>query len=350
VSAKDKAEADERLGSSGTTSRGPDSESAGECRAIAHSNIALAKYWGKRNRELNLPAVPSLSLTLAALSTTTRVKFERSLERDSFELNGQPGDATATTRVSELLGRVRRAAGLSCFAHVTSSNDFPTASGLASSASGFAALALAALGAAGLTWPDSAVSDLARASSVSAARSVFGGFVTLEAGATSAQTLAVGPVAERLMMLIAATEMGPKAVGSTNGMLHTQATSPYYSSWVDTAPRVYAELLSALLAGDVQKLGETMEHSALLMHASMIAARPALMYWSPATLAALACVRELRQRGTLAYFTIDAGPHVKVLTTSEHSTLVREQLLSVPGVRQVLVSGVGRGARILGEP
>jgi diphosphomevalonate decarboxylase len=325
-------------------------EAAGECRAIAHSNIALAKYWGKRDVARNLPDVPSLSLTLAGLSTTTSVCFDRSLTEDSFELNGKAADSVAARRVRELLDRVRGAARLSCFARVKSSNDFPTASGLASSASGFAALARASLGAAGLHWSDSAVSDLARASSVSAARSVFGGFVTLEAGADSAEPLGITGAAGQLKMIIAATEMGPKAVGSTNGMLLTQATSPYYEAWRRSAPAVYSEIRGALLAGDLARLGEAMEHSGLMMHASMLAARPALIYWNAATLAAIGCVRELRQRGTFAYFTIDAGPHVKVLSTDGEAEQVRSALRGVPGVRDVLVSGIGPGARILEAP
>ncbi len=317
------------------------------CRATAHSNIALAKYWGKRDRAQNIPDVPSLSLTLSALSTTTRVQFDSHLDADHLLLNGVPADQVSINKVSALLDRVRSAAGLESFAQVESKNDFPTASGLASSASGFAALAVASLGAAGLSWPAAAVSALARASSVSAARSIFGGFVTLDAGGISAEPLDTRAWAGQLAMLIAITSEGPKAVGSTAGMLHTQASSPYYEAWRQTAPQVYRELRAALLVGDFQKLGDAMEHSTLLMHASMLSSRPALIYLNPATLAAMHCVRELRQRGTFAYFTMDAGPHVKVLTLAEHCSHVQRQLSSIPGVQRVIQSGAGEGARVL---
>lgn len=317
------------------------------CRAIAHSNIALAKYWGKRDIERNLPDVPSLSLTLEALSTHTRVRFAPEASADQVELNGAPAEPGARDKVTALLDRVRAEARHELRAEVTSHNDFPTASGLASSASGFAALALAALGAAGLSWPRSAVSALARASSVSAARSLFGGFVTLEAGAAHAEPLEADTA--RLRMVIAVTHTGPKKVGSTNGMLHTQRTSPYYEAWRSAAPHIYSDLRGALLRGDFEQVGIAMEHSTLCMHASMLAATPGLSYWSPSTLTAMDAVRELRARGTFAYFTMDAGPHVKVLTLAEHADDVRRGLETLPGVHQVIVSGAGGGARIVEE-
>src|SRR5271165_6731526 len=120
--------------------------------AIAHPNVALSKYWGKRPGGGNLPAVPSLSVTLAGLATRTRVVFDIAFERDRVELDGKLADEPTRARVVELLDRVRSASGDARRAEVTSRNDFPTASGLASSASGFAALALAASSAAGLDW------------------------------------------------------------------------------------------------------------------------------------------------------------------------------------------------------
>ena len=320
---------------------------AAGCRAIAHSNIALAKYWGKRDAEENLPDVPSLSLTLDALSTDTHVRFDPQAHEDEITLNGAPADAASRAKVTALLERVRAAAGFGHFARVTSRNDFPTASGLASSASGFAALAVAALGAAGLSWSSAEVSALARRSSVSAARSIFGGFVTLAAGARSAEPLDAGPSAANLRMVIAVTQTGPKEVGSTQGMLLTQRTSPFYPGWRSAAPEIFGELRAALLAGELDRVGQAMERSALAMHASMCAATPALIYLTPTTLAAMSCVRELRARGRFAYFTMDAGPHVKVLTLAEQVDPVRSALETVPGVLRVMVSGIGGGARIV---
>jgi diphosphomevalonate decarboxylase len=314
--------------------------------AVAHSNIALCKYWGKSDAERNLPAVPSLSLTLEALRTTTSVAFDPALQEDEYHLNGARAPEDAAVRIRALLERVRAEARRSERARVSSVNDFPTAAGLASSASGFAALALAARHAAGLDCALPAVSALARASSVSAARSVFGGFVTLEAGAEHAQPFPVHAGRE-LCMVVALTQRGSKAVGSTRGMLHTQQTSPYYESWRTTAPLVYAAMKEHLQSGNFVALGEGLEQSALMMHASMLAARPALVYFAPATLAAMQRVYELRAAGTFAYFTMDAGPHVKVLTSQAERATVRAALATVPGVHQVIESGSGPGAHLL---
>lgn len=315
--------------------------------AIAHSNIALCKYWGKLDTQRNLPAVPSLSLTLEALRTTTQVTFTPGLEQDELRLNGELAPPEATARVHELLERVRREASSTLYARVSSVNEFPTAAGLASSASGFAALALAARHAAGLDCALDRVSALARASSVSAARSLFGGFVTLEAGAEHAVPFTPGPAANELCMVVALTQRGSKAIGSTRGMLHTQETSPYYESWRATAPRLYAAQREQLAQGDLEALGASVEQSALMMHASMLAARPALIYFAPATLAAMQCVYELRRAGAFAYFTMDAGPHVKVLTLDAQRAAVAAALSAVPGVHQVIVSRPGPGARLV---
>ena len=322
----------------------------GTCRALAHSNIALAKYWGKRDVARNLPDVPSLSMTLAELTTVTRVEFAPGATADELVLNGKLQDPAACTKVVALLDRVRAAAGIGSHARVESQNDFPTASGLASSASGFAALALAASAAAGLSPELDELSDLARSASVSAARSIFGGFAAIEAGASSARQLEVPAAARELMMIVAVTDPGPKPVGSTSAMQLTQRSSPYYASFRDSAPLAYQEVRSALLGGDLERLGEAMEHSTLLMHACMLAARPALLYWNAATVAALHYVRELRREGTFVYFTIDAGPHVKALTTRALGARVSAALQAVPGVQRVIASGIGDGARVVSEP
>jgi diphosphomevalonate decarboxylase len=320
--------------------------SENSARAVAHANIALAKYWGKSSVEHNLTAVPSLSLTLEPLRTVTRVSFDPSLDGDQALLDGQPLAGRPLARVAELLARVRAQTGLESFARVESENELPTAAGLASSASGFAALALAALSAAGADAELGAVSELARASSASAARSAYGGWVALGAGAARAERVAP-PGHLPIVMLIALTARGPKAVGSTEGMLQTAASSPYFPAWVAHAPTLFAEVQAALLARDLERLGAAMEQSALMMHASMLAARPALRYFRAATLAVMDSVEALRKSGTLAYYTMDAGPHVKVLTAPEHEATVARALAQTPGVERVLHGRPGPDATLL---
>ena len=315
----------------------------GFSKAVAHSNIALAKYWGKADAVRNLTAVPSLSLTLAALRTVTSVQFDEALSADEFVLAGARVSGRPLSRVSVLLDNVREQVGVDTRARVESVNDFPTAAGLASSASGFAALAMAATRAAGLELSLSEISAIARAASASAARSVFGGYVSLDARAESAERVAEG-AAFPLEMLVAVTVSGAKETASTDGMGHTQDTSPYYSAWVEAAPAIYAEVRSAVATADFDALGPAVEHSALAMHASMLAARPALIYFAPATLRVMERVRAFRKSGGRAYFTMDAGPHVKVLVEPSAAAELELELAKLEGVSQVLRSAAGPDA------
>lgn len=317
--------------------------------AIAHPNIALAKYWGKRPGSARLPAVPSLSVTLAGMQTKTTVEFSRALSSDELLLDGERKSGRELARVVELLDCVRAEAGLSSFARVESTNDFPTASGLASSASAFAALAVAARAAAGLKRDLPLESDLARRISISSARSIFGGYVELGLQPVASR-LAASPVAEPdhidLRVIVAVVREGAKDVSSTEGMLRTMASSPFYDAWVQAAPRIFERVRAAIVSRDVAALGAASEHSALAMHATMVAADPALVYWTGATVDALAAVRDARASGVVAYATIDAGPHVKVLTTSTHESRVAAIMGAVPGVKRVIAARPGEGARL----
>ncbi|MBS1121600.1 MAG: diphosphomevalonate decarboxylase [Deltaproteobacteria bacterium] len=322
--------------------------------ARACANIALVKYWGKREGGLNLPATGSLSLTLDALTTQTTVTFDETLKVDELELDGQPARPEAVSRITGFLDLVRSISGMPIRARVVSKNDFPTASGLASSASGFAALALAATRAAGLVLDPRALSILARRGSGSAARSVFGGFVRMHAGVKNEDAFAepvarVAPgLVDQVRMVVAVVGGGvPKTYGSRSAMEHTAATSPMYRAWLDLVPRDLELVEAALAAGDLEAIGTLAEANALAMHASAIAARPAILYWRPATLAVLAEVRGLRATGQAAWATMDAGPHVKVLTTIADAELVSRALVDVPGVTTVRISGPGGPATIV---
>ncbi len=324
--------------------------------ARACANIALVKYWGKRDSVLNLPAAGSLSLTLAGLVTETSVIFDRDLATDELVLDDKPGDGA---RLTPFLDLVRARAGMSARARVKSRNHFPTASGLASSASGFAALALAATRAAGLELSPRELSILARRGSGSAARSIFGGFVRMHAGTLAsgedafAEPIAT-PFADAVRMVIAVVGGGaPKAHGSRDAMDHVAATSPLYAAWVSLVPGDLTRAEAAIAAADVQALGELAEANALAMHATAIAARPGVIYWQPTTLALLAAVRDLRASGLAAWATMDAGPHVKVLTTAADAAAVARALAAIDGggARQVTtsISAAGGPAAVIEE-
>jgi len=321
--------------------------------ARACANIALVKYWGKRDARLNLPAAGSLSLTLDALVTTTQVTFDPALADDELVLDGAPARPGELARTRAFLDLVRAAAAITTRARVVSKNEFPTASGLASSASGYAALAVAAAGAAGIALGPRALSILARQGSGSAARSLFGGFVRMHAGRADDGSDAFAeplgsPLTTRVRMVIAVVGGGaPKTHGSRDAMEHTAATSPLYRAWLELVPRDLAAAEAALAAGDLAQLGAITEGNALAMHASALAARPAVVYWQPATLAALAEVRALRAGGHVAWATMDAGPHVKVLTTADDATGVAAAMRKVPGVTEVSISAAGGPATIV---
>ena len=322
--------------------------------ARACANIALVKYWGKRDAALNLAAADSLSLTLDALTTETTVAFDDSLAADQLVLDNQPAKPDDVERVSRFLDLVRAEAGVPIKAKVTSRNDFPTASGLASSASGFAALALAATRAAGLTLEPKALSILARRGSGSAARSIFGGFVRMRTGSRSEDGYAepVAAVApgflEQLRMIVAVVGGGVvKTHGSRDAMDHTAATSPMYRAWLDVVPKDLVTAEAAIAKGDLEALGALAEANALAMHASAIAARPSILYWQPATLGILAEVRGLRSSGQPAWATMDAGPHVKILTTAAAAELVQNALVDNAGVTAFTISAPGGPAEIV---
>jgi diphosphomevalonate decarboxylase len=322
-----------------------------EAVAISHPNIALAKYWGKRAYGHNLPAVPSLSVTLSGMLTKTRVAFDPSLADDVLILNRAEAPEAQTARVRSLLNRVRSRAGITHRARVESTNDFPTASGLASSASAFSALAVAAMRAAGLPDDASLASDLARKTSVSAARSAFGGFAKLRAGMPGDEDLPAESVAPAshwdIAVVVAVTREGPKEVGSTEGMQHTADTSPYFPTWVESAPALFARIERAVLDRDLSALGPPVEQSALAMHAAALAADPATVYFTGATIEAVRAVRAMRARGLEGYLTIDAGPHVKVVTRGEDAAKVALAMEEVPGVLRTIVARPGEGARVI---
>ncbi|QQR90902.1 MAG: diphosphomevalonate decarboxylase [Myxococcales bacterium] len=323
-------------------------------KAKAHANIALAKYWGKSDKELNLPAVPSLSLTLDAFWTETSVHFDPKLSQDSCLLNGEPARDRELARIQDLLDRVRTQMKEPCFAHIKSKNNFPTASGLASSASGFAALAAATSKAAGLPCDFETLSALARQSSASAARSIYGAFVELAVGIPGDYQLAAQPLQNqkpwKICMLVASLGYERKALSSTEAMQHSKHSSPYYSAWIENAPLYYQRVREGVLKNDLQQVGEAMEQSTFAMHACMLASIPRVLFWKPATVAVLDALRALREQAQVpAWCTMDAGPHVKILCEPQHSETVANHLHAIPGVETIFHCGPGPALSFLEE-
>jgi len=315
-----------------------------QATAIAHPNIALIKYWGKRDVQLNLPAVPSLSVTLGEFATTTTVTW--GTPKDKVDVNGQTLQDHAAVRALRFLDLVDPNRP-PC--HVISENNFPTAAGLASSSSAFAALGLAATHAAGQQLDRTALSRIARQGSGSACRSLWGGWVEWQMGENNDGSDSHGiPVAPAdhwdVRVVVATISAGPKPIGSTEGMLQTQRTSPFYAAWVDTAQADLEEARSALLRRDLETLGTLMEQSTFKMHGTMLTSQPSICYWTPGTLLALDIVRTLRQQGVGAWATMDAGPNVKVLCESKDAERVADALRTQ--IQQVQILSVGSHARL----
>ncbi|MER5215128.1 diphosphomevalonate decarboxylase [Streptomyces sp. NPDC002838] len=339
-----------------TLVRAQERGTAGRATAVAHPNIALIKYWGKRDEHLILPRVDSLSMTLDVFPTTTCVRLAPGAGHDKVTLNGRPAEGEALRRVVAFLDLVRERAGSAHRAVVDSENTVPTGAGLASSASGFAALAVAAAASYGLDLDATALSRLARRGSGSASRSIFGDFAMWHAGLDSgtateadlsshAEPVPAGDLDPALV--IAVVNAGPKAVSSREAMRRTVDTSPLYEPWAVSSKGDLTEMRAALLAGDIEAVGEIAERNALGMHATMLAARPAVRYLSPATLTVLDSVLRLRREGIPAYATMDAGPNVKVLCRRTDADRVAETMSETVPDGSVLVAKPGPGARLL---
>lgn len=316
--------------------------------ARAHSNIALIKYWGKRDSALNLPAVGSISIALDALHTETRFAWI-SADSDSAMLNGE---AVSIERISRFVDLIRKRAGISQSAEIVSNNNFPTGAGLASSASGFAALALAGTCAAGLEVSKRELSILARQGSGSAARSVYGGFVEMQRGerADGEDAHAVellGANEWPLEVVVAITTRKQKAIDSTTGMTDTATRSDFFEAWVAHADGDLDAAREAISKRDFHALGALSERSCLKMHGLMLSTGDGLIYWSPATVAAIHEVRRLRAEGVPVYFTIDAGPQVKAICAPGWGSAVAERLEAVAGVEATQLTGLGPAAQVI---
>jgi len=317
--------------------------------ALAHPNIALIKYWGNRDDDLRLPANGSISMTLDALETRTTVSYDPALKGDELLLNGELPPAGVLRRVQGHLDRIRSRAGLTSHARVDSQSNFPFGAGIASSASAFAALTLAACAAAGLDLAPEELSRLARRGSGSACRSIHGGFVEWHAGeddATSFAELLAPSDHWRLADVIALVSHQPKRVGSTEGHIRA-ASSPLQAGRLADTPRRLRLCREAVLARDFAGLANIAELDSNMMHSVMITSAPPLIYWTPETIRLMHAVVDWRSEGLQVFYTIDAGPNVHCLCPADDQAEVSARLMDLPGVEQVMTAPVGGAARLV---
>lgn len=319
--------------------------------AVACANIAFVKYWGKRDAELNLPANSSLSMNLDRLTTITTVEFSPDYDDDLVILDGREERGETRQRIVAHLDRVRAMARLRARARVISKNSFPSGAGLASSASGFAALSLAASRAAGLELSQRELSILARFGSGSACRSIPGGFSEWTAGSSSEESLAeqiAPPEHWDLRDVIALVSRAKKPVGSTEG--HSLApSSPFFQARLASLADRLTKAKAALLEKDLATLGPLIEEDAISMHVVMMTSRPPIYYWLPSSIQLIHEVQNWRAEGLEVYFTLDAGPNVHLICQAADQAEVERRLRDIEEVLEVIVSGPGPAARVI-EP
>jgi diphosphomevalonate decarboxylase len=319
--------------------------------AKAHPNIALVKYWGKRDEALILPHQSSLSVTLAPLHVVTTVEWGVGGDADVVELQGKTAEGKERTRVVELLDVIRAGKPKLGRARVVSRGDFPSAAGLASSAAGFAALAVAARAAAGLSRDVKEESILARRGSGSACRSIQGGVCAWRKGrltdGSDSYAVQLFPAEHwpELRLLVAMVSKEEKEVKSRDGMKNAVETSPYYSAWTADAEAEIPRATKAIGAKDLKTLGELSERNAWRMHATSFAADPPLCYLKPATLALIQALPKARAAGVPVYFTLDAGPNPVLLTLAEHEDAVAK-LAAEHGATEVVRCTPGGDATV----
>lgn len=314
--------------------------------AIANANLALVKYWGKYNTELKTPMNDNLAINLDALRTHTTVEFG-DYSDDQITLNGK--NSSDNRKILSHLNRIRKKAGFNQKAKVVSENNFPTATGLASSASGFAALTLAATRAVDLDLSKKEMSILSRKGSGSSARSIYGGFVEWKAGAHEKDSYAFQVKDEHWMDIrdvIAVVNESEKKVSSTAGMAKTVETSPFYQARLADAQKNLMEIRAGILDKDFKRIGMYTEYDSLSLHATMMTTRPPLIYWSGGSIEIIHLIRELSKEGIPAYHSIDAGPNVHVLTLPDYETELATKLEELEEVQEIITSKIGKGVHI----
>lgn len=309
-----------------------------QIRVSTSSNIALVKYWGKSDAAINQPAAGSLSVGLDALRTNTSISTHTGA--DEISIAGK-SDHDSIARVKAFVDHCRRSFRFTEHFLIESRNNFPTAAGLASSASGFAALAIGINRMMGLDLDSVSLSRLARRGSGSAARSVFGGFVEVIPDEDAYATVVSPADHWQLSVVVAITDEGSKQIGSTDAMNRTAKTSPYYQNWLSSHAEDLQAARRAVLDRDFDLLAGISEFNCLKMHAAIMTSRPPVIYWSAATLAVMQKVQALRDEGLPVFFTVDAGPQVKVFTLPEHEGAVAREIQGVHGVLWTIQTNTG---------
>ena len=318
--------------------------------AIAPSNIAFVKYWGKRDEMLRIPTNGSISMNLSNLTTTTTVEFSDTLKMDEVIIDGQ-SQQMEVERVSQHLDIIRKLAGIDSKVRVVSNNNFPSRTGLSSSASGFAALTLAACSAAGLKLSQKKLSILARLSSGSACRSIPSGFVEWIAGNSHETSFAHSvfpPDHWDIIDVVAVVSKAAKTVSTSEGQQRTQG-NPFFRVRVSTIDEKLAHCKNLIKEKNFHQFGELVEKEALELHAVMMTSNPPLLYLTPETVLLINLVWQWRNDGLPVYFTLNTGQDVHLISEEKNQESLVKQVRKLEIVKQVIVNKPCDGAELVGK-
>lgn len=316
--------------------------------AVAPTNIAFIKYWGKADlpaqagEKLRIPANDSLSMNLSGAFTTTTVEFSDTYHTDEVSLIGGDFSENEKGRIIETLTRIREKAGITNFARVVTQNTFPKGAGAASSASGFAALSVAGFAAAGKSLSEKELTTFARLGSGSACRSIPDGFVVWKG--KSAYSIYPHDYWD-LRDVLAIVDSGMKKVSTTEGHKGVK-TSPYWEKRNEAVPKRMNRIMHALKEKNFKELGEVIEEDCLDMHLVMQTQNPPLLYWNDTTRKIMDAVRGWRKEGLPVYFTIDAGPNVHVICEGKDELKVVQKARTIPGIQDIIINKPAQGTYV----
>ncbi|GIW21145.1 MAG: diphosphomevalonate decarboxylase [Candidatus Sericytochromatia bacterium] len=302
---------------------------------------------GKKNDDLKIPLNNSISMTIDSLYTITSVEDS---EKDIFIINGKEEN---NERIKNYLNLFRNKFNKKDFLKIVTENNFPTSAGIASSASGFSALAFALDKYWNLNLSKKDLSILSRLGSGSACRSIYGGFVEWSKGnkddGSDSYSIQIADKDywKEIRMIIAIVEDNKKVKSSSDGMSQTVKTSPFYNCWLSSIENDLVNVRNAILERDIEKLGKTIEHNCLKMHATMITTIPSVIYWRAGTLKVIEKVNEIRNNGYPCYYTIDAGPNVKIICEEKDLLNIKQQIENLKDIKKIMVSKCGDGPTFL---
>lgn len=317
--------------------------------AISPANIAFIKYWGKKDPELNIPFNDSVSMNLSNCFTTTTVEFGKEFKNDQVVVDGKKVKGLGRDRVILILDKVRKMSGVKFFAKVNSKNNFPSDAGIASSASGFSALALASSAACGLNFDKKELSVLARLGSGSACRSIPDGFTYWKKGDDNKSSYAVQiatPDFWNIRDIVTVVSKEKKKSGSTEGHL-AASSSRYFNDRLDKLPKRTKIIKNAILQKNFDVFGQALEEEAVDLHIMAMTSKPAIFYWNAGTMEVIHTVIAMREKGIKCFFTMDAGPNVHVICQGKDESKVKKILENLTSTLFVISNKPAKGARII---